>query len=107
VSSTCLRRVRLKPDTTSCRRQRRAEFAKDPATAAVLHVLKLYSQTIRVGEVQLRCAAFGAAAIRHAQRDVGDERRTPLPLLLFESVADEQLGDEGRVEVLHRHTRMI
>src|SRR5262245_18851034 len=63
-------------------RQRRTEFAQISAAAAVLHILKLDGETIRVGEIQLRRSTLSAAAIWHAQRDVGHERRASLAVLL-------------------------
>ena len=82
--TTC--NVRLKPDTTPMA----GKFAEEPAAAAVFHVLQLDRQAVRVGQIQLRRAAFGAAAIRHPQRDVGDEWCAALPFLLLQPVADEQ-----------------
>src|SRR5690606_30127849 len=51
-----------------------ADFAELAAAPAVTRVLELHESTVRVGEVQLRRAALGTAALRHAQADVVHQR---------------------------------
>ena len=55
---------------------------QETSAAAVLHILKLNREAVRVGEVEFRRTAFGTAAVRHAERDVGHERIAALPFLL-------------------------
>ena len=62
----------LRPDMTVLSPQ--TYVAQVSAAAAVLHVLKLEQQSIGIGEIQFGRAAFGAATIRHAQRDVRLQR---------------------------------
>src|SRR4051812_49291906 len=51
-----------------------AQVAEEPAAAAVARVLELHQQPVGIGEVQLRRAAWRAAAILHAHRDVVPQR---------------------------------
>src|SRR5688572_132287 len=92
---------------SSSGRQRWTELSEHSAAAAILHVLQLDGESVRVCEIELRCATFGAATIGHAQRDVGDERRAGLAALLLQPVADQQLRDRRRVEALHGDAAMV
>src|SRR5690606_31728568 len=51
-----------------------ANLAQLATAPAVARILQLQEDAVRVGEVQLRRAALGAAAFRHAQADVVHER---------------------------------
>src|SRR5688572_2761565 len=67
-------RVRMEVLSTALSRFARADVAKEAAAAAVGHVLQLDGEPVGVGEIELRRAAFRAAAVRHAERDIGHER---------------------------------
>ena len=55
---------------------------QETSAAAVPHILKLNREAVGIGEVEFRRTAFGTAAVRHAERDVGHERIASLPFLL-------------------------
>src|SRR6187399_3619971 len=67
----------------------------------------LFRSAVWIGEVELGRAALRAAAIGHAQRDVGDERRAALAVLLLQPIADQQLRDRRRVKAFHCNTGVI
>src|SRR4029453_8086186 len=83
------------------------DLSQESPSTAVLEVLQLNGEAIGIGEVQLRRPPFGAAAVRHAQADIGDQRLAILVLLFLDSVVDQQLRDLCGIEVAHRHARVI
>src|SRR6185503_19169129 len=83
------------------------DLAEESTASTVLHILQLNREAVRIGEVELRCPALGAAAIRHPERNVGHERSAALSVLPGQAVIDKQLRNLGRIEIGHRHAGVI
>src|SRR5215208_7932604 len=85
----------------------RTDLDEESTPAAILHILQLNCEAIRIGEVEFGRAALSASAVWHPQGDIGHERSAALSLLLGQPVVDEQLRDLGRIEIGHRHAGVI
>src|SRR5688572_11669717 len=101
----------MEQERAAMRRRRKSPetyFTEEAAATAVLYVLQLQQQSIRICEVELWSAALGAAAIRHAQRDVGLQRPRGTPSCTFrDAKRRECLHDLIRLEVFHVHADVI
>src|SRR5207302_11455943 len=51
-----------------------ANIPKEPRPAAITDILKLYQQPIRIGEIQFRRSARGAASVFHSQTHIRLQR---------------------------------
>src|SRR5688572_5092711 len=101
----------MEQERAAMRRRRKSPetyFTEEPAAAAVLYVLQLQQQSIRICEVELWSAALGAAAIRHAQSDVGLQRPRGTASCTFRDAKRRKcLHHLIRLEVFHVHADVI
>ncbi len=86
----------------------RQTFVAEIATAAAIaQILKLKQDAVGVGEVELRCAAFGAAALGHSQAHVMHERPRRCVAACGQAVVREHRENSIDVEVAHIEATMV
>ena len=86
-----------------------AHIAQNPGAAAVLHILKLNHQAVRIREIQFRRAFLCAAAIFHTHIDVVDQwaGRALRGSSRFDAVTFERLDDVVRLEIVDSHAEVV
>src|SRR5262245_27567659 len=85
------------------------DVSQIPGATAVLHVLQLHQQAIRISEIQLWRPIFRAAAIFHSHADVVAHwtDRTGLILARLHAHALERLQDVVGFEIVDAHAEVI